>query len=125
VKRFGDFLSKVARPPDELRAESLREWAERLPGTTPLSDVEVRQRSKVAGVIQNIRIDPREGKNFIEATIIDGSGRELVVRLTGRMSLAGWQLGEGLVVEGTVAEKDGVRMMLNPEWDLAAGPEHG
>jgi len=115
----------MARPPDELRAESLRVWAERLAGTIRLAEVEARRRAKVAGVIQNVRIDPREGRSFIEATIVDGSGSELVVRLTGRMSLAGWQLGEGLVVEGTVADRDGVLMMLNPEWDLVAGPEHG
>ena len=76
-------------------------------------------------MIQNLRIDPREGRNLIEATIIDGSGCELVVRLTGRTTLAGWRLGEGLIVEGTVAEKDGTRTMLNPEWDLISGPEHG
>lgn len=90
-----------------------------------MAEAEARQRSKLAGVIQNIRIDPREGRNLIEATIIDGSGGELVVRLIGRTTLAGWRLGEGLIVEGTVAEKDGVRTMLNPEWDLVAGPEHG
>ena len=95
-----------------------------MPGVTPLAEAEARQRSKLAGVIQNIRIDPREGRNLIEATIIDGSGGELVVRLIGRTTLAGWRLGEGLIVEGTVAEKDGVRTRLNPEWDLEAGPEH-
>jgi hypothetical protein len=125
VTRLGEALKKVARPPDEIRAENLRRWIGSMPGVTPLAEAEARQRSKLAGVIQNIRIDPREGRNLIEATIIDGSGGELVVRLIGRTTLAGWRLGEGLIVEGTVAEKDGVRTMLNPEWDLVAGPEHG
>jgi hypothetical protein len=108
-----------------MRGENLRRWISTIPGVTPLDCATARQRSKLAGVIQNIRIDPREGRNLIEATIIDGSGCELVVRLTGRTTLAGWRLGEGLIVEGTVAEKDGIQMMLNPEWDLVSGPEHG
>lgn len=118
-------LQKVAQSPDEIRAENLRHWISTIPGVTTLDCAEPRQRSKVAGVIQNLRIDPREGRNLIEATIIDGSGCELIVRLTGRTTLAGWRLGEGLIVEGTVADRDGVRMILNPEWDLVAGPEHG
>ena len=115
----------MARSPDEIRAENLRHWISTIPGITTLDRAEPRQRAKVAGVIQNVRIDPREGRNLIEATIIDGSGCELVVRLTGRTTLAGWRLGEGLIVEGTVADRDGVRLILNPEWDLVAGPEHG
>jgi hypothetical protein len=92
---------------------------------TPIAQAQPRERCKVAGVIQNLRIDPRPGRNFIEATIIDGSDKELIVRLTGRTTLAGWRLGAGLIVEGTVAERDGTLMMLNPEWDLVPGPEHG
>ena len=125
VAPFRQALRNVARSADDMRADNLQEWIASIPGVVPLSQALPRQRSKTAGVIQNIRIDPREGRNLIEATIIDGSGAELVVRLTGRTTLAGWRLSEGLIVEGTVAEKDGIRTMLNPEWDLIAGPEHG
>lgn len=122
---LGNLVRRLARPPEVLRAEGLRRWAEGIDGVTPIAQAQPRERCKVAGVIQNLRIDPRPGRNFIEATIIDGSDKELIVRLTGRTTLAGWRLGAGLIVEGTVAERDGTLMMLNPEWDLVPGPEHG
>ena len=91
----------------------------------PIANVQSRQRAKVAGVIQNIRIDPREGSGSIEATIIDGSG-ELIAKWLGRQSMSGIQLGMGLVVEGVIGtSSDQIPMILNPEYTLVPGPEHG
>lgn len=85
-----------------------------------------RERVKVAGVIQNIRIDPREGTGSIEATFIDGTG-EMVAKWLGRQSLAGISLGAGLVIEGMIGStgSDGECVILNPEYDLIPSPEHG
>lgn len=118
-------FDKLSRPPEEIRADNLRHWASTVEGTAPLGNVRVRERVKVAGVIQNIRIDPRQGSGSVEATIIDGSG-ELVVRWLGRSSMRGVRLGMGLVVEGVVGKSpDGEPALLNPEYDLIPGPEHG
>ena len=122
---FGDLLEKLARPPEEIRAENLRNWASKIPDGTRISDVEGRKHHKVGGVVQNIRIDPREGRDSIEATIIDGTG-SLVVKWLGRHELAGIRLGVGLVVEGTIGCDDsGEFMVLNPEYELISAPEHG
>jgi hypothetical protein len=87
--------------------------------------VQPRQRCRVAGVVQNIRIDPREGRGSIEATIIDGTG-DLVAKWLGRQTLSGIRLGMGLVVEGIVGSGDqGELVILNPEYQLVPGPEHG
>jgi hypothetical protein len=125
VTPLRDFLERLARPPEEIRAENLRAWASTIPGTTPIARVQPRQRAKIAGVIQNIRIDPREGSGSIEATIIDGSG-ELIAKWLGRQSMSGIQLGMGLIVEGVIGSgTDGSQMILNPEYTLVPGPEHG
>jgi hypothetical protein len=125
VASLGDFLEKLARSPEDIRDENLRRWAASVSGVTPIGRLEQRRRQKVAGVIQNIRIDPREGHGSIEATIIDGTGH-MVVKWLGRPSKSGIQLGMGLVVEGAVGRAgDGEPMVLNPEYELVPGPEHG
>ncbi len=118
------FVEKFARHPEDIRAENLRHWVSTLPGITPLSEITTRQRYKVAGVIQNIRIDPRVGRDSMEATITDGSGT-LIAKWLGRPTMSGIRLGAGLIVEGVIGRQDGDLVLLNPEYDLVPGPEHG
>lgn len=119
------WLRKIARPPEEARAENLRRWAATIPGTSPIVAVEPRCHCKVAGVIQNIRIDPREGTGSIEATIIDGSG-SMVARWLGRSAMSGIRLGMGLILQGLPGTtREGEAVLLNPEYELVPGPEHG
>ncbi|MGH2748552.1 MAG: hypothetical protein ACRDKB_11590 [Actinomycetota bacterium] len=118
-------IERLARPPEEVRSDNLRHWASTIAGAIPISDVEARTRCKVAGVVQNIRIDPREGTGSIEATIIDGSG-EMIAKWLGRRSLAGITLGMGIVMEGTAGRGEGDELViLNPDYRLVPGPEHG
>jgi hypothetical protein len=122
---FSNLLDKLARPPEDIRAINCANWARTIPDTTPIAEVEERGRTKVAGVIRNIRIDPREGSGSIEATIFDGTG-DLVAKWLGRRSLSGISLGEGLIVEGIVGKgQDGRLVVLNPEYELVEGPDHG
>ncbi|MDQ3878768.1 MAG: hypothetical protein M3290_10545 [Actinomycetota bacterium] len=114
----------LTKSPDEIRAEHLREWASSVAGTTPISEVTPRNRARIAGVIQKIRIDPREGRDSIEATIIDGTGR-MKVKWLGRQSMSGISLGMGLVVEGTIGGSQKDLTILNPEYRLVPGAEHG
>lgn len=118
-------VEKLARSPQEIRDEHLREWAGSIPGAVRIADAEPRCRCKIAGVIQNVRIDPREGTGSIEATVIDGTGR-MVVKWLGRQKLSGIGLGAGLVFVGTVGEgQDKKLQVLNPEYQLIPAPEHG
>jgi hypothetical protein len=118
-------VDKLARAPEDIRAENLRAWVASVNGATPIRDLVPRKRAKVAGVVQNVRVDPREGHGSIEATIIDGTG-ELVVKWLGRPSKSGIRLGMGLIVEGTVGNGAGGELLvLNPEYQLVVGPEHG
>jgi hypothetical protein len=110
--------------PERKRAEDLRQWASTIPGSTLIKDVVPRQRTKVAGVVQTLRIDPREGRGSIEATIYDGSG-QLVAKWLGRSSLSGITLGVGLILEGIAGDAEGGLVIVNPEYELVGNPEHG
>lgn len=121
---LGRLLDRLARTPDDVRAENLRRWRSTVLDTTPIVELTARERAKVAGVIQNIRIDPREGSGSIEATIIDGTGH-MVAKWLGRDRMPGIGLGMGLVMEGMCGiGDDGELVMLNPEYDLVSDPEH-
>ena len=122
---LNDLVEKLARSPQEIRDEHLKEWAGSIPGAVRIADAECRCRCKIAGVIQNVRIDPREGSGSIEATVTDGSGR-MVVKWLGRQKLSGIALGAGLVFEGTVGQGSDQKLhVLNPEYQLVPAPEHG
>ena len=121
---FGNLIERLARPPEEIRGENLRHWATSIEGTTSIADVAARERTRVAGVIKNIRIDPREGRGSIEATIIDGSG-SIIAKWLGRHSLSGIRLGVGIVMEGIPGQQEDDLVILNPEYELVPGPEHG
>ena len=117
-------INRLARDPEDLRAENLRHWVQSLPGVTPISGISPRQRYKVAGVIHNIRIDPRSGRDSIEATITDGSG-DIIAKWLGRSTMSGITLGAGLIMEGIIGAQEGDLVMLNPDYDLLKSPEHG
>ncbi len=120
-----DLLHRLARSPDDVRAEHLREWASTMPDTTGISDIRPRERCRAVGVVENVRIDPREGFGSVEATISDGSG-EMVAKWLGRPSITGIRLGMGLLVEGTAGiDPEGYLVVLNPRYELIPSPEHG
>ena len=122
---MSQLLGRLTKTSEELRAETCRGWASSVPGTTRIRDVETRHHHKVAGVVQNIRIDPREGSGSIEVTISDGTGY-LVAKWLGRQTLSGIGLGTGLVVTGIAGRlPDGELMILNPEYELVSHPEQG
>jgi hypothetical protein len=120
---LGRLFERLARPAEELRAENCRRWVETIPNVIPIEQVQVRQRHRVAGIIQNIRIDPRDGSGSIEATITDGTGY-MIAKWLGRASLSGIKPGAGLVIEGTVGGGSrGEKVILNPDYELVPGPE--
>jgi hypothetical protein len=125
VPNNSGWLDRLTKPPEAIRSENLRKWAETIPGATPIGEASEQRRHKVAGVVQNIRIDPRQGSGCIQATVIDGSG-EIVAKWLGRQSMSGIRLGVGLVIEGMVGVGSGEeKVILNPEYQLVPGPERG
>lgn len=125
MTRLSELIEELARPPEEIRADNLKHWVATVEGAVPIAQVKPRERVRVAGVIQNIRIDPREGSGSIEARFIDGSGA-MVAKWLGRQKLSGIRLGMGLIVEGMTGTGDQNELqILNPEYKLVPSPEHG
>lgn len=119
-----DLFERLSVPPERVREQELLGWMAQIPGVMPISETQPRERCRVAGVVRNIRINPQEGRS-VDATITDGSG-ELVVRWLGRSSLQGVRLGIGIIAEGTRGVDSERRpLILNPEYELISGPEHG
>jgi hypothetical protein len=124
VARFRSALKRLAQSPEETRSEGLRHWVSTIPDAVRIADVQPRKHQRVAGVVQNIRIDPREGSGYVEATLIDGSG-EMIVRWLGRRTMSGIRLGMGVIAEGIAGKTpQNELMLLNPEYQLVPNPEH-
>jgi hypothetical protein len=90
--------------------------------TTPISDVVVRQRVKVAGRVKSVRVQPRAGTSNLECVLSDGTGGLLLV-FQGRPRIAGIEPGARLVAEGMVGAWGRRPAMLNPSFELVAGAD--
>ena len=105
------------------RALSHREaFGERARGTVPIGDVQWRTRVRVAGRVRSVRVQPRAGTSNLECLLADDSGMLLLV-FQGRRRIPGIQPGARLVVEGMVGDWARRQAILNPDYELIAGPE--
>jgi hypothetical protein len=80
---------------------------------------------RVAGVVQQLRVDPREG--VVEVTVTDGAG-DLVARwpIRGAASTLRAVPGRGLILEGIARiDRRGRLMMIEPACEIVSGPEPG
>ena len=91
-------------------------------GTTPISEAQWRHRVRVAGRVKSVRVQPRAGTSNLECVLADDSGRLLLV-FQGRRRIPGIQPGARLVVEGMVGDWARRQAILNPDYELIAGPE--
>src|SRR5438477_10823394 len=104
------FFKRLGQDESERRSESIRAWASAIPGTTPIVSAAPRTVARIAGVVEGLRVRPREGVPAIEAVIGDGTGQVTAVWL-GRRQISGLTLGARIVVEGRLSG-DPLRMHL-------------
>jgi hypothetical protein len=116
-KAFGRF----AQDESERRAATFREWASRQPGVTLIQDAKPRTVARVAGVVEGIRVRPREGVPAVEALVTDGSGSVTAVWL-GRRTLPGLSLGCRLLLEGRLGGDPQHLQVMNPRYEFAGEP---
>ena len=95
---------------------------ERSGGSEEISDVEFRQRAKVAGRIRSVRVQTGPGAQNLECTISDGTGSLLLV-FQGRPTIPGIETGARLVVEGMIGSWHSQLAILNPDYELVAGAQ--
>lgn len=117
--RISRFFKKFSQDESDLRAASIREWASTVPGVTTIVAVRPRAFVQVAGVVESIRVRPREGVPAIEAAITDGTGLVTAIWL-GRRSLPGLTLGRRMVLEGRFGGGAGHLQIVNPRYEFAA-----
>ncbi len=108
------------KPPPVFKADVL--LAERSSDSTPVCDAVWRERSKFSGRIRSISVRKLDGAPALECTLSDGSGTMLLV-FQGRSSIPGLERGARVVVEGTVGSWHRRLAIINPDYELVAGPE--
>jgi amino acid transporter len=91
-------------------------------GTVPIGQVQWRQRLRVAGRIRSVRVPTRTGTPNLECVLADESGQLLLV-FQGRRRIPGVQQGARLVASGMVGAWEGQLAILNPDYELIAGPD--
>ncbi len=94
-----------------------------LAGRVAIADVRWRQRVKVTGRVNAVRVQPVAGVGSLECTLADETGGITVVFL-GRHAIAGIEIGTRMTVEGIAGEHHGRLAIVNPVYTLGAGT-HG
>ena len=97
-------------------------FGERGRGTIPIGEAQWRNRVRVAGRVKSVRVQPRAGTSNLECVLADDTGKLLLV-FQGRRRIPGIQPGARLVVEGMVGDWARRQAILNPDYELIAGPE--
>jgi len=91
-------------------------------GTTPIGEAQWRQRVRVGGRIRTVRVPSGGATANLECTLVDATGAILLV-FQGRRRIPGIQQGARLVAQGMVGAWEGRLAILNPDYELIAGPD--
>jgi amino acid transporter len=94
----------------------------KISGTTPIVEAQWRDRVRVAGRIRSVRVPAGGATANLECTLVDPTGAILLV-FQGRRHIPGVQQGARLVARGMVGAWQGQLAILNPVYELIAGPE--
>jgi len=95
------------------------EWGGR-PLARSVAQAHPRRRALLTGTVRTVRARTGPGVQ-VEADLDDGTGR-LALCWLGRHRVPGVAAGSLVVVEGTVVERRGRPMILNPRYEVLAGP---
>ena len=120
---FKRFFRRFSVDETDRRAATIRDWAEHVEGCTLVRDTKPREVATIAGVVESLRVRPREGVSAIEATVSDGTGTVTAVWL-GRRTIPGLQLGVRMVLRGRLGGTPESLQLMNPQYEFAAPPEH-
>lgn len=115
---FKRLFKRLSQDEEQLRSDAIRSWAAAVEGVIPIDRAEPRSVARIAGVVENVRVRPREGVPAFEAVVSDGTGTVTAVWL-GRRSIPGLGLGSRLVLEGRLGGQRGQMQVVNPSFDFA------
>ena len=109
-------LKDLRTPVSEIDAKRLRAFCEGA-DATPIAQLVPREVASVVGEISSLRIVPRDGSPWLEATISDGTATMLAL-WTGRRSIAGVSAGKRLRITGRPAVTGARLTIYNPNYEL-------
>ena len=89
----------------------------------PIASLQPRQRARVVGRVKSLTVQPWGNVPTLQVQLTDDQGK-LVVAFLGRRQIAGLVPGSRIAVDGTVTERRGQLVMINPEYEFVAAPEH-
>ena len=95
--------------------------ARRPNGTVPIGEVTFRQRVQIEGRIRTVRVRPLAGTATLECVLEDDTGAMSLVFL-GRSAIPGIDVGTRIRARGTAGDHHGRLAILNPVYELCAGP---
>jgi hypothetical protein len=91
-------------------------------GTTPISALQPRQRARVAGRVKSLTVQPWGNVPTLQVQLTDDQGK-LTVAFLGRRQIAGLGPGSRILVDGTVTERRGHLVMINPDYEFVGPTE--
>jgi amino acid transporter len=91
-------------------------------GAVPIESVLWRQRVKVRGRVQALRIAPLAGSPSLECILVDDTGGISLVFL-GRRRIGGISIGVAMTAEGMTIDHHGRLAIVNPVYELQAAAE--
>ncbi len=94
-----------------------------VPGATPIADLQYRKPATVAGRIRSVRVQPGYDTPSLQATVTDASGGELLAIFIGRKGIPGIRTGTHIVLTGTIGDRRGRLVMVNPVYELLSVPD--
>jgi len=115
---------------DEVTRGGLREDArlaadlklsERSAGAAPIGGLLERQKVEIAGRVRAMAIDHESGSHELRCVIADPTGSITLV-FQGRTAVPGIERGTRLLVRGTVTSLRREAVILNPQYEIVAGP---
>nr|NLI51272.1 OB-fold nucleic acid binding domain-containing protein [Propionibacterium sp.] len=82
-----------------------------------IADCADRQLVRLRGTIESLTVQPRETANWLEASLVDGTGTVTLIWM-GRHEIPGIEVGRDMSVEGRISIVDGERRIYNPYYTL-------
>jgi amino acid transporter len=95
--------------------------AARAGGAEPIGDLRLRQRAEIAGRVRAMTIDRESGGDQLRCVLADATGSVTLV-FQGRAHVPGIERGTRLLVSGTVLSQHREAVILNPHYEIVAGP---
>lgn len=110
------WLSALGRDDDQLEAQALTESSDKC-GARHAQQCRTGEVVTVQGRLRSVELRPAESLATLVAELYDGTDAVHLVWL-GRRSIPGVEPGRTILAKGRIANRDGVKTIYNPDYEL-------